>query len=345
MRNHELYNRIHNNTTNYDSLKGVFMKTIRWGMVGCGDVTERKSGPALYKARNSALRGVTNRTLVKAEDYARRHNVPVVYADIDAMLNDPDIDAVYIATPPGSHKEYALKCAAACRPCYIEKPVSIDYADCTEMIAAFEATGTKAFAAYYRRRLPRFVKVKQLIDDGAVGDVRFARVTNYRPVSEAERNNCWRVQPEVSGGGIFMDIAVHQLDALDFFLGPIADVRAVVSNQGGYYGPEDMVSACFAFEGGAHGSGDWCFTAGVSKECIEIIGSAGRIVFECFGTGPITLETRGETREFTAETPEHIQMCLVQSIVDELNGEDTCPSTLYTAARTAWVCDKVYGRI
>jgi predicted dehydrogenase len=288
---------------------------------------------------------VTNRTLEKAEDYAKRHGVAKVFKDIDEMLNDPVIDAIYIATPPDSHKEYAIKCAQAKIPCYIEKPVSMNYEDCIEMIKAFEATGTKAFAAYYRRRLPRFLKVKELLDKGAVGDVRFAHVTFYRPVSEGEKNASWRVCPEISGGGIFMDIAVHQLDALDFFLGRICDVKSVISNQGGYYQPEDTVNICFSFENGAQGSGNWCFAAGVSKEFIEIIGSKGRIVFECFGTGPVTVETKDGVLEIAAETPEHIQQCLIQSIVDDLNGEDTCPSTLYSAARTAWVCDRVYGKL
>ena len=319
------------------------MKTINWGMVGTGNVTERKSGPALYKARNSALYAVTNRTRAKAEDYAARHGVPVVYDNIDQMLTDPHINAIYIATPPGSHKEYALKCAAAKIPCYIEKPVAMCHADHVEMIKAFEATGTKAFAAYYRRALPRFLQVRELLQQGAIGDVRFAHIS-YHTTGAGERDGkAWRVQPEISGGGIFMDIAVHQLDILDFLLGRISEVKSIVSNQAGYYKPEDILNVCFKFASGVHGSGDWCFTAGMGKDLIEIVGSKGRISLECFGTGPIVLETPGGKREIEVETPEHIQQPLIQSIVDELNGEGRCPSTLYTSERTARVCDMVYS--
>ena len=318
------------------------VKTINWGMVGTGNVTERKSGPALYKARNSTLHAVTNRTRAKAEDYAARHGVAKVYDSIDEMLTDPQIDAIYIATPPGSHKEYALKCAAAKIPCYIEKPVAMNYTDHMEMIKAFEETDTKAFAAYYRRALPRFLKVRELLQQDAIGDVRFAHISYYT-TGEGERDGkAWRVQPEISGGGIFMDIAVHQLDILDFLLGEITEVKSIVSNQAGYYKPEDILNVCFSFARGVHGSGDWCFTAGVGKDSIEIVGSKGRIELSCFGTEPIILTTPDNVQEIAVETPEHIQQPLIQSIVDELNGEGLCPSTLYTAARTAWVCSKTF---
>lgn len=326
------------------------MKTIHWGMVGCGNVTEKKSGPGFYKAKNSLLYGVTNRTRAKADDYAARHGVPKVYDTIEEMLADSEIDAVYIATPPGSHKEYALACAKAKKPCYIEKPVALCYEDHMEMVAAFEKAETKAFAAYYRRKLPRFLTVKELLEKQIIGDVRFVHVSYYRPAYEGEKTGqAWHIQPEISGGGIFMDIAVHQLDALIFLLGEMTEVKSLVANQAHYYKPEDVLSLCFSFENGAQGSGDWCFSTGTRKDLIEIIGSKGRISFECFGTGAIVVETaeNGENimREIAVETPPHIQQNLIQSIVDELNGQGVCPSTLKTAANTAWVCDKVYGRI
>jgi len=325
------------------------MKIINWGMVGCGNVTEKKSGPGFYKSCNSALYGVTNRTRSKAEDYAMRHHVAKVYDNIDEMLNDPKVDAIYIATPPVSHKEYAIKCAKAKKPCYIEKPIALCYEDHMEIIKAFEQTGTKAFAAYYRRRLPRFLKVKELLDEQAIGEVRFVHISYYRPAYEKEKaDKAWHVQPDISGGGIFMDIAVHQLDIIDFLFGRITEVKSLFTNQAHYYKPEDMLDVCFSFENGIQGSGDWCFAAGTRTDLIEIIGNKGRIAFECFGTGPIIYESISDNvlsvREIPVETPEHIQQNLIQSIVDELNGEDVCPSTLYTAARTAWVCDKVYGK-
>jgi predicted dehydrogenase len=313
-------------------------------MVGTGDVTEVKSGPGFYKAQNSALYAVTNRTCEKAHDYAKRHRVERVYVNIDEMIADRKVDAIYIATPPGSHKEYAKKCAEAKIPCYIEKPIALNLSDHIEMIEAFEKTSTKAFAAYYRRAHERFMKVKQLTTDGAIGEVRFVHLSLYRPASETEKTNkSWRIHPEISGGGIFMDVGVHQLDILGFMLGPIEDVKAYSVNNGSYYTPEDTINAVFKFESGIQMSADWCFVAGTSKDEIEIVGSKGRISLSCFGTDPIILQTENKAEEFKFQSPDHVHQPLIQTIVDELNGKGTCPSTLKTALSTAKICEKLYS--
>ena len=318
-------------------------KVIQWGMVGCGDVTEIKSGPGFYKARNSLLYGVTNRTYEKAVDYANRHGIKKVYLDIDEMIADGKVDAIYIATPPSSHKEYALKCAEARIPCYIEKPVAINYDEHLEMIQAFEKTNTKAFAAYYRRGHERFKKVRELIESGAIGDIRFIHLSLYRPASESEKQNqSWRVQPEVSGGGLFMDVGVHQLDIIDFLIGKISDVTSFSKNSGGFYTPEDTIHAIFTFENGIQITSNWCFVAGFSKDEIEIVGSLGRITLSCFGTDAVIIETENGKEEFSFEMPEHVHQPLIQTIVDELNEEGNCPSTLKTALNTAWVSDEIH---
>jgi len=317
-------------------------KVICWGIVGTGNVTEVKSGPGFYKAKNSALYAVTNRTYGKAVDYAKRHNVEKVYANINEMLADKNVDIIYIATPPGSHKEYAVKCAEAKMPCYIEKPVAMTYDEHLEIIKAFEKTNTKAFAAYYRREHERFKKVKQLIESGAVGEIRFVHISLYRQATENEKSNqSWRVQPKISGGGIFMDVGVHQLDILDFIFGAIEDVKVFSANNGGFYAPEDTICAAFRFESGVQMTADWCFVAEISKDEIEIVGSKGRITLSCFGTDPVILETAGEREEFAFKPPEHVHQPLIQTIVDELNGEGRCPSTLRHALNTALVCEKI----
>ena len=317
-------------------------KIIRWGMVGTGDVTEVKSGPGFYKAKNSALYAVTNRTFEKAADYARRHNVEKVYVNIDQMIADKNIDAIYIATPPASHKEYAIKCAEAKIPCYIEKPITMTYAEHLELVQTFEKNNTKAFAAYYRRGQERFKKVKALIESGIIGDIRFVHTTLYRQASEQEKlNQSWRVHPQISGGGIFMDVGVHQLDILNFLLGAIEDVKVFCANKGGFYAPEDTISAAFKFKNGVQMTADWCFVAGVSKDEIEIVGSDGRITLSCFGVDPVILDTANKKEAFSFSPPDHVHQPLIQTIVDELNGEGRCPSTLKDALNTALVCEKI----
>jgi predicted dehydrogenase len=323
------------------------MERIRWGIIGCGNVTEIKSGPAFNKIEGSELVAVMRRDGEKAQDYARRHDVPKWYNDADRLINDPDVDAIYIATPPGSHAEYTIRAAAAGKPVYVEKPMARDYPECQRMIEACEQAGVPLFVAYYRRRLPAFLKVKQLVESGAVGDVRFVSIALYRPPEKQDldsENLPWRVIPEIAGGGYFFDLGSHQLDFLDYVFGPIVLARGHAANQAGSYPAEDIVCANFAFESGVLGNGTWCFTASESAkvERTEIIGSAGKIVYSNFDLDlPVRLETDAGVEEFQTPTPQHVQQPLIQTVVDELQGRGRCPSTGVSAARTSRVMDQI----
>ena len=161
------------------------------------------------------------RDRAKAEDYARRHGVPRWYDDADALIHDDEVDAVYIATPPDSHRDYAVRVLAAGKPVYVEKPMARTTAECEEMLAAAERAGLPLFVAYYRRAMPRFGTVQQLLHDGAVGQVQAVSVRNSQPaVIDDGADVPWRVRPEISGGGHFVDLASHTLDLLDHLLDP-----------------------------------------------------------------------------------------------------------------------------
>ncbi|MFJ7728645.1 Gfo/Idh/MocA family protein [Neobacillus sp. NPDC097160] len=318
---------------------------VRWGIIGCGDVTEVKSGPAFQKVKNSELVAVMRRTGELAKDYAERHNVPKWYDDADALINDPDVDAVYIATPPSSHKEYTIKVAKAGKPVYVEKPMALNFAECNEMITACKAARVPLYVAYYRRELPRLIKIKELLENKAIGDVRFVSTTQYQKASEDvkdSQNLPWRVQPKLSGGGLFFDLASHTLDLLDFLLGPIKDVQGFTSNQAGYYSAEDIVTGTYRFESGIHGTGNWCFSAFEDVDVNEIVGSKGKITFSTFGNEPIVLTTTSGTEQWNFEAPQHVHQPLVETIVADLTGDSgQCPSTGVTGARTNWVLGEI----
>lgn len=320
------------------------MKTIRWGIIGCGDVTEVKSGPGFQKAENSELVAVMRRNGDLARDYAQRHGVQRWYDDGDALINDPDVDAVYVATPPDAHLEYTLKAAQAGKPVYVEKPMAMDFAQCLEMIEACRQADVPLWVAYYRRTLPRFLKVKELLDSGAIGAPQLATVTLYQRARKehfAPDNLPWRVRPEIAGAGIFYDLAAHTLDYLDYFLGPIKRRCGYASNQAGLYPAEDIVTGNFEFVSGAHAVGIWCFSAYTSFDRTEIIGDKGRLVFSSFGTEPVILANQAGETQFEMPTPLHVQQPLIQSIVNELNGQGKCPSTGISAARTSWVMEEL----
>lgn len=326
------------------------MKQIRWGIIGCGDVTEVKSGPAFAKVPRSKLVAVMRRDAAKAEDYARRHHVPKWYSDADLLINDPEVDAVYIATPPGSHAAYTLKVAAAGKPVYVEKPMAISNAECQQMIDACAKANVPLFVAYYRRSMPIFLKVKELVTSGTIGEVRMVNIRLYHPPQKEFKladELPWRLKPEVSGGGLFFDLASHQLDLLDYIFGPITEAQGKAANQAGLYAAEDIVTATFAFNSGVVGTGVWCFTVAetAKTDTVEIVGSQGRIIFSTFGNEVISLENNEGKQEFKIPYPEHVQQPFIQEMVAELVGLGKAPSTGESAARTALVMDKIVGRV
>ena len=321
------------------------MKTVRWGMIGCGDVTETKSGPGFAGAANSALVAVMRRDGALAADYARRHGVARWHDDAQAILSAGDIDAVYVATPPDTHREYVERCAAAGKPVLVEKPMARDAAECGAMIAACRVARVPLWVAYYRRSLPRFLAVRDLVLGGAIGEVRMVISRQYQRLPSSTEG-LWRVDAKRSGGGLFVDMAVHTLDFWDFLFGPIASVRAHAGNRAGAYDPEDTIVASWRFASGVHGSGAWCYAADTDDEGNEIVGSSGRIRFRTTAPTPIEVLRGADVVETLAVADQpHVHQPLIQSIVDELNGAGSCPSTGESAARTTAIVDAILREV
>ncbi len=319
---------------------------VNWGIIGCGDVTEVKSGPAFQKTEHSSLVAVMRRNREKAADYAQRHGVPKWYHIADELINDPEVNAIYIATPPDTHASYAIQAMRAGKPVYVEKPMALNYAECRKMIKVSEETGMPLYVAYYRRTLPAFLKVKELIDAGTIGLPLSVAVTLIKSADEKNKEqeeHNWRVNPDIAGAGHFFDLASHQLDFLDFVFGPITEVHGIAFNQAGYYPAEDTVTGTFAFENGVIGTGHWCFVADESaaKDDIEIIGTKGKINLPSFIHGDLLLTTSQGTINFSFKNPENISHNLVRQVVQALRGETECISTGETAARTNAVLDEM----
>ena len=319
------------------------MTTIRWGIIGCGDVTERKSGPGFQKARNSALVAVMRRDGAKAADYARRHYVPRWYDQADALISDAEVDAVYIATPPGQHEHYALQVAAAGKPCYVEKPFTRNAPEAQRISAAFAARKIPLFVAYYRRALPRFIKARELVQSGAIGVVSGVtyRYADSSALHVRPEELPWRLSAENSGAGIFLDLASHTLDALDYILGALGDVSGHAANVARKYAVEDTVAMHFSPACGGVGTALWNFASAGREDLVEISGSLGRVSLSTFGNEPVVLQTAAGTERFDLPNPDHIQQPLIQTVVDALNGTGECPSTGVTALRTQIVMDTV----
>lgn len=314
-------------------------------MIGCGAVTEVKSAPALYSANGSALVAVASRTFLSAQNYAMRHGIPLVYENVDDLIASTEVDAVYVATPPASHKELALKVARAGKPCCVEKPMGLDHAESLDMVAAFTDRGLPLFVSYYRRSLPRFLEVKKWLTQGLIGEVREVRWHLVKPPTPVDLSGepNWRTDPAASPGGYFSDLASHGIDLLQFLLGDIIFARGIAVNQQGIYPAADAVTACWIFQNGVLGSGSWNFGGDHRKDRVEILGAKGEIVFSVFDEVPLTLRADGLERSVFVENPRHIQLHHVENMVLHLQQGVRHPSLGIEAAKTNRIMSDILG--
>lgn len=314
------------------------MNEIRWGMIGCGDVTEIKSGPAFNKVDHSALVAVMRRDGEKAKDYAKRHAVPEWYNNADDLINDPEVNAIYIATPPAFHEEYAIKSINAGKPVYIEKPMALNYASANRILKIAKEKKVKVSVAHYRRGQPLFNKVKQLLAERIIGDTLFAKLEFYKKSLNKEALSvpkvAWRVNPEIAGGGLFHDIAPHQVDLMCWFFGEIEKASGYSANQGKMYRADDIVSGTILFKSGVIFNGLWCFNVASENvtDLCEIQGSEGKMRFPVFEHKKIEIIKNGKTKEILFEPLQHVQQPLIQKVVNYFLDKGPNPSSAYDGA-------------
>ena len=321
---------------------------IRWGFIGCGEATEKKSGPAFAVVKGSEVVAVMGRDKEKTRNYAKRHNIRHCYTDAQALIDDPEVHAVYIATPPSSHATFAIMAMKAGKPVYVEKPLAASYEDCARINRISRETGVPCFVAYYRRYLPYFQKVKELLPQiGKVLNVQIRFSVPPRDLDYNRENLPWRVNPDIAGGGYFYDLAPHQIDLLQEMFGCILHAEGYATNRGGLYKAEDTVSACFMFETGIPGSGSWCFVSDESskEDNIEIFGSKGTIKFSVFTFDPIELRNEEGVKSFSVPNPTYVQLPLIRNIVEHLQHKGNCTCDSVSATPTNWVLDKILGKI
>ena len=326
------------------------MKRLKWGFIGCGEVCEKKSGPAFSEVPGSEVVAVMSRSEQKARSYARRHGVPRWYIDAQELIDDPEVNAVYVATPPSSHATFAIMAMRAGKPVYVEKPLASTYEDCARINHVSEKTGVPCFVAYYRRFLPYFLRVKEILQQGTIGRVQNVQIRFAWPPRELDYGHPeslpWRLRPDIAGGGYFYDLAPHQLDLLQWMFGVIIEARGICANRGGLYEAEDTVSALFQFENGLPGSGSWCFVAHESARVdrILIIGNEGLLSFSVFDYAPIELHTSQGTELIEVPNPSYVQFPLIKNVCEHLQGLAVCSCTSVSATPVNWAMDCILGK-
>jgi 1,5-anhydro-D-fructose reductase (1,5-anhydro-D-mannitol-forming) len=325
---------------NWHSIMAHKMKFIQgeihWGIIGAGNVCEKKSGPAFHKVRHSHLTAVMRRNEEKAKDYAFRHNVPKYYSNAEDLIYDREINAIYIATPPSFHEEFTLAALKAGKPVYVEKPVALNAASCKRMIDASVKHNLPVTVAHYRRGLPLFNTIKELLNEDRIGKVLFVTIRTFQtPVNDlvANANENWRVVPELSGGGIFHDLAPHQLDLMYWYFGPPIKIQGFSANQGGNYNAPDLTMLGISFDQNIYLNGMWSFAIHQSAdtERCEIIGEKGKLAFSFFRSPLLEVYTDDGLNKLEFPFPEHIQQPMIEKTVAFFRGEGDNPCSLEDA--------------
>ncbi|TDG36968.1 Gfo/Idh/MocA family oxidoreductase [Pedobacter changchengzhani] len=324
------------------------MEEIRWGIIGCGDVTEMKSGPAFNKVPHSKLIAVMRRDGVKAENYAKRHGVPKWYDDAIALINDAEVNAIYIATPPLQHEEYTKMALEAGKPVYVEKPMTLDANAAKRMIEVATRTNVKLSIAHYRRAQPVFIKVKELLAENIIGDVRFIDMKmrqSINPALIAKPEDNWRINPAISGGGLFHDLAPHQLDLMGYFFGAIKKANGMATKQQKNTLADDLVVGNILFENGIVFNGTWCFSSSEKDEIdnCTIYGSKGNISFPIFGS-KIQTTIDGIEKEYVFESLKHVQQPMIEQVVNFFLGHGENPCSGEEALITMELLDRFTGK-
>ncbi|MGB5944138.1 MAG: Gfo/Idh/MocA family oxidoreductase [Leeuwenhoekiella sp.] len=308
------------------------MKNINWGIIGCGDVAEVKSGPAFSRIANSHLLSVMRRDATKAADFAKRHKVPEWHSDADHLIQDPNIQALYIATPPSTHLEYALKAIEAGKYVYLEKPVTLNAKEAVRLCEAVKQSGGKLTVAHYRRQLPAFLKVGELLSNNAIGDVRCAKISIIQPLESSlirKTKGNWRLDASLSGGGYFHDIAPHQLDLMLNYFGDIKTSSGHSGSLNTVYAADDIVLGSAIFKNDVFFNGVWAFNASVvsQEDNCTIYGSEGAISFSFYGE-EVHLNTPSNRTSFKFKNPKHIQEPMIAATVDYFldKGPNPCPA-------------------
>lgn len=324
------------------------METVKWGIIGCGNVTEKKSGQAYNKVPNSKLVAVMRRNAEKAADYAARHKVDRWYSNAELLMNDSEVNAVSVATPPASHLEYAIAALQKGLNVYVEKPVTRNAAEAQAMANAVKQYKGKLTVAHYRRALPMFLYVKELLDKHAIGDIRTVQIRMWKSIKPdliANSETNWRVDPEQSGGGYFHDLAPHQLDLMLYYFGEPEKYHGYSLNQSNIYPADDHVCGEIVFKNKVVVNGSWSFNVAESEtiDLCEMIGTRGRISFPFFGNF-IRLENGDGDATVTFTHPEHIQQPMIEKIVKYFRGEGPNPCPVEEAVTLMKILDAFTGK-
>jgi predicted dehydrogenase len=298
---------------------------IRWGIIGAGNVAEFKSGPALMRAHGSTVVAVMRRDAEKARDFALRHNVPRWYTDVDALLADPEVNAVYVASPHHLHLAHVTRAAQAGKAILCEKPVGVSTAEAQTAVDVCRAASVPLSVAYYRRYWPVVQEMRRLLADDVIGEVVQARVQladQYVP----DPQRSWLTEPEQAGGGALANAGSHWIDLVRYLLGEVVEVTAVCSTHFGGFNTEDTIGVQMRMVGHALVSLNVTLCSPAAVNEFDIAGTGGRMFAGPLSAGRLMLQQGNrEPEALHFPRPDAAHMELVTEVVRRLAAGEPSP--------------------
>lgn len=315
---------------------------IRWGLIGCGKVVQKKSGAAFRDVPHSTIAAVMGRDIKKAEKVAGAFQAPEWCDTVEELLSK-DIDAVYIATPPGLHYEQALACLKAKKPVYLEKPFARNYTEAKELTEAFEEAGVPLYIAHYRRAQQQFLKVRELLNNGVIGNVKSVDFYIKRIFSEKDLTHGWLYDPVMSGGGKFYDIAPHAVDIIHFLFGDIIKAEGKAENLGKGCPLENVVTMFFETEKEVLIKGSFHGMSEEKSDRMYVSGTKGSMEFSVHGKSDILVKDfHGNLlAHYDLPEPQIVEEPMVKSVVEDLLGIGVCESKAKDVLVTYKVIDQL----
>ncbi|MDD4872974.1 MAG: Gfo/Idh/MocA family oxidoreductase [Kiritimatiellae bacterium] len=320
----------------------MLLDKIRWGVVGAGNVFENKSGPALCKVPNSELVAVMRTNAAKAEETARRHGAQRWYTDAQSLIADPDVNAVYIASPHYLHQEHVALAARAGKIVLCEKPVGINTVQARQAVDVCKANGVSLTVAYYRRFWDVVRAMKNFLYDGAIGEVVTARAQLSDWFNgDAERG--WLTARAKSGGGALANAGAHWIDLIRFLLGEVTDVMADASSKGRGWEIDDTTIVQMRMANGALASLISTFCSPISVNELDISGTEGRLYASPLSEGHLILHRRGREPEIlNYPRKDVVHMGLIAELVPRLLRGEPSPLPGEEAVAVWKIMDAAY---
>lgn len=294
------------------------MDFINWGTIGFGNVIKNNYNGLPFNTKQSTLYGFTQRDKKLALNNQKKYNIPKFYNSIIDLLSDSKINAIYICTPPGLHFDIGKLCCDYKKPTYIEKPLCRNYQEVKSLVDYFKENNIPLWVAHYKRILPKFQKIKSLIESNTIGTITNITFSLERPYNENLLKHNWLYKPELSGGGRFFDTAPHVIDLLVYFFGNFELIHGFATSNSIHYRVEDTVSFIFKTSSNIIGCANFNFISNARKDLMTLYGTLGKISFSIDGGGKIELDLQNKTEIFEFSEPLIYEKNMVESINTEI---------------------------